>query len=67
MAGALVLDSVCRRLVLGDRFAELVRAISAELDGAPVAGCEGYGELALRRDDLSGFHGGATVVLVFPK
>lgn len=63
VAGALVFDCICRNLILGDRFADAVRAIADELGGAPVAGFETYGEIALCEGDLSGFHNTTSVVL----
>ncbi len=65
-AGAIVFDCICRNLILGDRFAEAVEGISSELGGAPLAGFETYGEIALDAGDLSGFHNTTTVVLAFP-
>ena len=66
VAGALVFDCICRNLILGERFAEAVRGMSDELGGAPLAGFETYGEIALAAGDLSGFHNTTTVVLAFP-
>ncbi len=66
-AGALVFDCICRNLILGDRFSTAVHAISDELGGAPVAGFETYGEIALDAGDMSGFHNTTTVVLAFPR
>ena len=65
VAGALVFDCICRNLILGDRFAEAVRAIRDELGGVPLAGFETYGEVALGAGDMSGFHNTTTVVLAF--
>lgn len=66
-AGALVFDCVCRKLILGDRFSHAVEAISDTLGGAPVAGFETYGEIALDITDHSGFHNSTTVVLAIPR
>ncbi|MCR9163039.1 MAG: FIST signal transduction protein [Nannocystaceae bacterium] len=66
-AGALVFDCVCRKLILGERFPQAVDAISRTLDGAPVAGFETYGEIALDVADHSGFHNSTTVVLAIPR
>jgi len=66
-AGAVVFDCICRNLILGSRFYEAVSAISSELDGAPLAGFETYGEIALVAGDMSGFHNTTTVVLAFPR
>ena len=65
-AGAIVFDCICRNLILGDRFDDAVGGVSAALDGAPVAGFETYGEIALDVGDMSGFHNTTTVVLAFP-
>jgi methyl-accepting chemotaxis protein len=66
IAGALVFDCICRKLILGDEYAAAVRGISAELDHAPLAGFETYGEIALDAGDMSGFHNTTSVVLAFP-
>jgi hypothetical protein len=64
-AGALVIDCACRKLLLRDRFDEAIRAMGEALDGAPFAGFESYGEIALQAGDMSGFHNSTTVMLVF--
>jgi len=66
-AGALVFDCICRNLILKDDFAAAVRGMSEELGGAPLAGFETYGEIALDVGDMSGFHNTTSVVLAFPK
>ena len=66
IAGALVVDCGCRKLILRDRFGEAVRAIATELGDVPIAGFESYGEIALNDDDFSGFHNTTTVLLAFP-
>ena len=66
-AGALVFDCICRNLILKDDFARAVRCMSDELGGAPLAGFETYGEIALDVGDMSGFHNTTSVVLAFPK
>jgi len=66
-AGALVFDCICRNLILGDGFGAAVRGMSEELGGAPLAGFETYGEIALDAGDLSGFHNTTSVVLAFPR
>jgi methyl-accepting chemotaxis protein len=74
IAGALVFDCLCRRLILGRRLDEAVLAIGAELGepergAVPFAGFECYGEIALdggpRSDSRAGFHNTTTVVLAF--
>jgi methyl-accepting chemotaxis protein len=67
VAGAIVFDCICRNLILGPDFASAVRGISAELGGAPLAGFETYGEIAMSAGDMSGFHNTTSVVLAFPK
>ena len=66
IAGALVFDCVCRRLILQRRFREAIGGMSAALGGAPLAGFETYGEIALGPDDMSGFHNTTSVVVAFP-
>lgn len=67
VAGAVVFDCICRNLILGDRFAQAVKGMSKALGGAPLAGFETYGEIALDVGDMSGFHNTTTVVLAFPR
>jgi methyl-accepting chemotaxis protein len=67
VAGAIVFDCICRNLILGDDFTRAVRGISDELGGAPLAGFETYGEIALDAGDMSGFHNTTSVVLAFPR
>lgn len=66
VAGAIVFDCGCRKVLLGDGFGAAVRAMSGELGGAPLAGFESYGEIALNVGDFSGFHNTTSVVLAFP-
>ena len=66
VAGAVVFDCICRNLILGADFVRAVKGISDELDGAPIAGFETYGEIALDAGDMSGFHNTTSVVLAFP-
>ncbi len=65
--GALVFDCICRKLILGDRYVDALLSVSAELGGAPLAGFETYGEIAMNSGDMSGFHNTTTVVLAFPR
>ena len=67
VAGAVVFDCICRNLILGDRFNAAIAKMSSELGGAPLAGFETYGEIALDEGDLSGFHNTTSVVLAFPE
>jgi methyl-accepting chemotaxis protein len=66
VAGALVFDCICRNLILQGEFSRAVRGMSEELGGAPLAGFETYGEIALDAGDMSGFHNTTSVVLAFP-
>jgi len=66
VAGAIVFDCICRNLILGADFKRAVRGISEDLGGAPIAGFETYGEIALAAGDMSGFHNTTSVVLAFP-
>ena len=65
VAGALVFDCICRNLILGDAFGRAVGEVVEVLGGAPIAGFETYGEIALNAGDFSGFHNTTTVVLSF--
>lgn len=66
-AGAVVFDCICRNLILQAEFGSAVRAMVEELGGAPLAGFETYGEIALDAGDMSGFHNTTSVVLAFPR
>jgi methyl-accepting chemotaxis protein len=66
VAGALVFDCICRKSILGARFQAAVDGMVEALGGAPLAGFETYGEVALDSGDMSGFHNTTTVVLAFP-
>jgi hypothetical protein len=66
VAGALVFDCICRNLILGPKFGRAVTEIRSALGGAPLAGFETYGEIAMDLGQSSGFHNTTTVVLAFP-
>lgn len=66
-AGAIVFDCAVRKMVLADSFSVATQAIASELAGAPVAGFEAYGEIAMNVNEMSGFHNSTTVVLAIPK
>lgn len=66
MAGALVFDCICRKIILQDRFFDAVTAASQAVNQVPLAGFETYGEIALKEGDFSGFHNCSTVVLAVP-
>ncbi len=67
VAGAVVFDCICRRLILGNGFKTAVERIASALGDVPLAGFETYGEIALDAGQMSGFHNTTTVVLAFPK
>lgn len=67
IAGALVFDCVCRKLLLKDKFLKAIKGISQELNNVPLMGYETHGEICLGPGDLSGFHNTSTVVVTFPK
>jgi methyl-accepting chemotaxis protein len=66
VAGALVFDCACRYTLLQAHFERAVQGIAEELGGAPIAGFETFGEIALLAGDMSGYHNTTTVVLAFP-
>ena len=67
VAGALVFDCICRKLILGDGFAPMIARVAEELGNVPLAGFETYGEIAMNSGDMSGFHNTTSVVLAFPR
>ncbi len=67
VAGAIVFDCICRNLILGPDYRHAVTGIRDELGGAPLAGFETYGEIALDEREMSGFHNTTSVVLAFPE
>jgi methyl-accepting chemotaxis protein len=67
VAGALVFDCICRNLILGTDFVRAVHGMQDELGGAPLAGFETYGEVALDETETSGFHNTTSVVVAFPE
>jgi methyl-accepting chemotaxis protein len=66
VAGALVFDCICRKLILGDDYSPMVKQVSDALGGVRLAGFATYGEIAMNSGDMSGFHNTTTVVLTFP-
>lgn len=66
VAGILLFDCVCRKLILGDQFQTAVKRVSDTLNSAPVAGFETYAEIGLDQGELSGFHNTTSVVVAFP-
>jgi methyl-accepting chemotaxis protein len=67
VAGALVFDCSCRKTILRGEFVKAVEAMRDELGGAPLAGFETYGEIAMEIGEMSGFHNTTTVVVTFEK
>jgi methyl-accepting chemotaxis protein len=65
-AGALVFDCICRSTALGEGFSAAVDAMAEDLD-VPLLGFETYGEVAMDRDQLSGYHNTTTVIYLLPR
>ncbi|MEO1175466.1 MAG: FIST C-terminal domain-containing protein, partial [Myxococcota bacterium] len=65
VSGALVFDSVCRNLILGNRFDEAVQGISDELGPVPIAGLKTHAEIGSQGGRVARFHNTSTVVLAF--
>ncbi|MEM6532598.1 MAG: FIST N-terminal domain-containing protein [Myxococcota bacterium] len=65
VSGALVFDSLCRNIILGNRFDEAVRGIGDELGPVPFAGFETHGEIGGFGGRDARFHNTSTVVLAF--
>lgn len=66
LAGAVVFECACRKMVLGDQFNRGIEALHRGLGELPLAGFEGYGEVAMDPEATSGFHNSTSVVLAFP-
>lgn len=66
IAGALIFECAVRCAILGDDFPKAVEAMKDELD-MPLLGFETYGEIAVERGQMSGFHNTTTVVMLIPK
>lgn len=67
IAGALIFDCSCRKSILRHNFGKAVAAMRDELSGAPLAGFETYGEIAMEVGEMSGFHNTTTVAVTFAK
>jgi methyl-accepting chemotaxis protein len=65
-AGALVFDCICRSTALDEGFSAAVDAMADALE-VPLLGFETYGEVAMERDQLSGYHNTTTVICLFPR
>lgn len=63
---ALFFDCVATRLRLGDDFAVELQTVCDALSGAPLVGCNTYGQIARAHGQFSGFHNCTAVVLVLP-
>ncbi len=63
---ALFFDCVATRLRLGQEFGEELDAVAKELDTAPFAGFNSYGQIVRAEGQFSGFHNCTAVVCVFP-
>ncbi len=66
IAGAVIFDCACRGMILKDRFKEAVKAMAEALPGVPIIGAETYGEIAMEKGELSGFHNTTTVIALIP-
>lgn len=64
---ALFFDCVATRLRLGESFDQELDAVAAELDGAPFAGFNSYGQIVRAEGQFSGFHNCTAVVCVLPE
>ena len=67
IAGALVFDCGCRKVLMKDQFFSSIETLSNRLGKVPLAGFESYGEVGLNVGDFSGFHNATTVLLAFPE
>jgi hypothetical protein len=63
---ALFFDCVATRLRLGQDFDRELDAVAKELDDAPFAGFNSYGQIVRAEGQFSGFHNCTAVVCVFP-
>lgn len=66
-AGVLVFSCVCRGWVLGERYAEEIRAIQSVFPDVPIAGFSSYGEVARTKSRLDGYHNNTIVVVAIPE
>jgi len=66
LAGALIFDCVCRRIILEDQFYQGVNRIKELIGPIPLLGFETYGEICMEKGQLSGYHNTSTVVLLIP-
>jgi hypothetical protein len=66
VAGVLVFDCICRRMLLGKRFGEEVDAIREVFPDVPLGGFVTYGEVARFAGRLDGWHNATVVVAAIP-
>jgi len=66
LAGALIFDCACRATILKEQFSKAIEANQQVLGPLPILGCETYGEIAMNKGQLSGFHNTSTVIMLFP-
>ncbi len=64
---ALFFDCVATRLRLGQAFSHELDAVARELNNAPFAGFNSYGQIVRAEGQFSGFHNCTAVVCVFPE
>jgi len=66
VAGVLVFECVCRRMILRARFGEEVQAVAEVFPDVPLAGFVTYGEIARFSGRLDGWHNATVVVAAIP-
>lgn len=64
---ALFFDCVATRLRIGEEFGKELEAVQDVLGGAPLVGCNTYGQIARSEGQFSGFHNCTAVVCVIPE
>lgn len=66
LAGGLIFDCACRTMILKEDLSKAINATQLVLGSIPFIGCETYGEIAMDKGQLSGFHNATTVIMLFP-
>lgn len=64
IAGVIVFDCACRKMVLEDKFDLAVNEMKQVFVDIPMIGFETYGEIAMEEGQLCGFHNATTVVML---
>jgi len=66
-AAVLAFDCICRRIFLGDDYQRQVDAFRSVIgDDVPIVGWETYGEIAMSRNQQSGWHNSTSVLAILP-